>query len=94
MQDTAVEKLGGCLPAICFRRFGYSLFTAADEKVPLSMGQVKWKPQYLVLPWRSGEPKPQTWEFSLWKARIIASGAGFGSSCAPVLVHFSTAIGR
>jgi hypothetical protein len=30
---------------------GYSPFTAADEKIALSMVSVNRKPQYLVFPW-------------------------------------------
>jgi hypothetical protein len=33
---------------------GYSLITAADEKIPLSVGHVNKKPQYLVFPLHSG----------------------------------------
>jgi hypothetical protein len=46
-------------------------------KIALSMGQVKPKPQYLVLRWRSGEPKPQTLRFCLWKAPIPRALFGF-----------------
>lgn len=41
------------LPADRRAWLGYSCFTAADEKIPLSVVQVNNKPQYLVFCWRS-----------------------------------------
>jgi hypothetical protein len=41
----------GCLdprPTVVHAGFRYSLFTAADEKIPLSVVRVNTKPQYLV----------------------------------------------
>jgi hypothetical protein len=35
-------------PAAVHAGFHYSLFTAADEKIPLSVVRVNTKPQYLV----------------------------------------------
>jgi hypothetical protein len=44
-QNRSPQRIGlGALPL----GFLYSPFTAVDEKIPLSMGQVNSKPQYLV----------------------------------------------
>jgi hypothetical protein len=38
---------------------GYSLFTAADEKIPLPVVQVNNKPQYLVFQTQIRHPSPK-----------------------------------
>jgi hypothetical protein len=44
-QNRSPQRIGlGALPL----GFLYSPFTAVDEKIPLSVGQVNSKPQYLV----------------------------------------------
>ena len=70
--------------------FHYSSFTAADEKVPLSVAQVKHEPLYLVSSWLFREPKPKTLRFCLWKARFHLTGV----SCAVPDRRIATLSGR
>jgi hypothetical protein len=52
-----------------FARLRYNQFTAADEKIPLSMVPVNRKPQHLVLSCYFGNPASKHGNFGLWKAK-------------------------
>jgi hypothetical protein len=56
--EQGLKTTARSLPSAAFRQFfapvRYSFFTAADEKVPLSVVQVNNKPQYLVFLSHSG----------------------------------------
>jgi len=64
----------------------YSPLTAADEKIPLSMGQVNNKPQHLVFSMQTLVPCRQIRSLPLWKPRKPAPIAGLrhanGFDCA------------
>ena len=74
-------------PAAFLRQLYDSLFTAADGKIPLSMVQVKFKPQYLVFSMHSLVTGHQTLGFGCGKAQRGRQGKGNNDLTASKIVQ-------